>query len=118
MSATVADAIRVLCPTAGYTIEGNDYNTINWLSASVPKPTFDEVQNQITMMDLQAPYDACRAKAKELLAETDWSFVGDVSATLTNQADFGVYRSVLRKLAITPEVNPVWPAKPNPVWSN
>jgi hypothetical protein len=124
MSATVPDAIRALCPTASYNIEGNDYNSIKWYSPNVTQPTEQEVNDEIIKLDLQAPLDACKKQASELLYETDWTTIADVADPaksqpyLLNPQDFVTYRSALRKLAVYPEASPVWPTKPQEQWSS
>ena len=124
MSATVSQAIKALCPTASFGILDEDYNQITWLSPDIEQPTYDQVQTQITIMDLEAPFNACKKQASELLYETDWTTIADVadptksSPYLLNQADFTAYRSALRKLAVYPEAAPVWPTKPTEQWSS
>jgi hypothetical protein len=55
------------------------------------------------------------AKAKELLADSDWSQLPDVN--LANQSDWDVYRQALRVIATNPTVDPVWPTEPQVVWA-
>jgi hypothetical protein len=40
------------------------------------------------------------------------------SIQLVNQADFGEYRKQLRALAVNPVSDPVWPVKPEAIWSS
>jgi hypothetical protein len=56
----------------------------------------------------------CSAKAKELLASTDWSMVADVG--LANSSDFVTYRGILRGLVISPVVDAVFPDVPKGVF--
>lgn len=65
----------------------------------------------------QALKDACAAEAKARLANTDYSQLPDVSAHLTNAADFVAYRAQVRTLLLNPVANPSWPAEPTAVWS-
>ena len=62
--------------------------------------------------------------ASELLAETDWTQVSDVSNPevaspyLTNAAEFAQYRSQVRAIAVNPPSTPAeFPVKPEAVWS-
>jgi hypothetical protein len=55
-------------------------------------------------------------KAKELLAESDWTQVADVN--LSNQAEWDAYRQALRVIATAPTVDPVWPIKPQVIWAS
>lgn len=65
-----------------------------------------------------------KAKAMQLLAETDWSATVDISNLeqadpyLVNQTEFLSYRSNVRKIAVNPPiVVDVWPVKPDEQWS-
>jgi hypothetical protein len=67
---------------------------------------------QITM---QSSIDNCKAKAKQLLSQTDWAVLPDVR--LANSADFVTYRAIVRGLVINPVVDAVFPIEPTAVWS-
>jgi len=125
MSATVVDALLILTPGAQWSIADKyDYNTLDWFSTDIAKPTEQEVNDEIINLNLQSPFDACKKQATELLFETDWTTIADVADPtksnpyLLNQADFVAYRSALRKLAVYPEASPVWPTKPTEQWSS
>jgi len=69
----------------------------------------------------QALLDQCKTTASALLYDTDWTTIADVanpvnSPYLSNQADFIIYRNQVRKLAVTPVADPVFPPKPDQVW--
>jgi hypothetical protein len=63
-----------------------------------------------------------KAKAYNLLFETDWTTIADVadpinSPYLDNQDEFIAYRNLVRQIAVYPTAgNLVWPVKPNKVW--
>jgi len=124
MSATVSQALKALCPTASFGIVDEDYNQITWLSPDVPQPTEQKVNDEIIVLDQQAPLNACKQQASQLLYETDWTTISDVADPaksqpyLLNPQDFITYRSALRKLAVYPEAAPVWPTKPTEQWSS
>jgi len=125
MSATVPNALAVLTPGAEWNITDKyDYNTLEWLSTDIAKPTEQEVNDEIIRLDLAAPFAACKAQATELLYKTDWTTIADVADPtksqpyLLNQADFTAYRSSLRVLAVYPVADPVWPVKPTEQWSS
>jgi len=65
-----------------------------------------------------------KAKAKQLLADTDWSEVPSVndqslSPHLDNGAAFVAYRSAIRSIAVNPVAGDiVWPAQPKAQWGN
>jgi hypothetical protein len=65
----------------------------------------------------------CQTTASGFLYETDWTTIPDVANPannpyLTNQAEFIAYRNTIRKYAVNPVTNPVWPAIPTAQWNN
>ena len=75
----------------------------------------NEVSYDLEAVTIQAQKDDCRDKAKQLLSQTDWAVLPDV--TLVNQEAFVFYRLNLRNLVINPVTDPVWEVMPEPVWS-
>ena len=125
MSATVVNALNVLTPGAEWSIiDKYDYNTLEWFSTDIAKPTEQEVNDEIVRLDIQAPLDACKQQASLLLSQTDWTTIADVADPaksnpyLLNQAEFAAYRSAVRMLAVYPVASPVWPTKPQEQWSS
>jgi len=124
MTIGIADALLVLTPGAQWVLRGETYAGLEWLSPDIPKPTENEVQDEITMLTLQQPIIDCKNKASKLLYETDWTTIPDVadpiksSPYLLNPDDFATYRSDVRKLAVNPVANPVWPVLPTAQWSS
>lgn len=121
MSATIYDALRVLTPNARFGIKDNDYNQIDWHTPEIPLPTKEQVDAEIYRQNSQIPLDECKAQAKKLLADTDWSEIPSVSDPantphLVNQADFISYRNAVRLLAVNPVVNPSFPPVPVAQW--
>ena len=81
----------------------------------------NEVSYDLAAVQNQAALDQCKATASALLYDTDWTTIADVanpvnSPYLANQADFIIYRNQVRKLAVTPVADPVFPPKPDQVW--
>lgn len=97
-----------------WALNGESYDGLNWLDSS-PKPTQAELDALCQSTQDTVAKDACKAKAKELLAQSDWSQMPDVG--LKNSAEFVTYRGILRGLATQPQVNPDFPVEPTPVWS-
>ena len=68
---------------------------------------------------------ANKQQASQLLYDTDWTTIPDVSDPelstpyLLNAAEYMVYRSSLRQIAIDPPIDPItaWPRKPQSQWS-
>jgi len=74
----------------------------------------NEVAYDLEAVTAQSQKDDCKAKAKQLLSQTDWATLSDV--TLKNSADFVTYRGILRGLVISPVVDAVFPDVPKAVW--
>ena len=74
----------------------------------------NEVAYDLALVTTQSQKDDCKAKAKQLLSQTDWTQVADVG--LKNSADFVTYRAILRGLVISPVVDAVFPDVPLAVW--
>jgi hypothetical protein len=53
-------------------------------------------------------------KAKQLLADSDWTQLSDVN--LANKNDWDVYRQALRIIATNPTISPAWPTEPIVIW--
>lgn len=62
----------------------------------------------------EALLEVCKAKAKQLLQETDWSQLTDVA--ISNKAAFDAYRSAVRAIYFNPVTEPVWPERPEADW--
>ena len=125
MSATIPNALAVLTPGAEWNITDKyDYNTLDWFSTDIAKPTEQEVNDEIVRLDIQAPLTACKQQASLLLSQTDWTTIADVADPtksnpyLLNQAEFAAYRSAVRMLAVYPVASPVWPVIPTEQWSS
>ena len=111
----ITKALLALRPGSPWTLDGDDYSGLTWLDDKTVQPTEEEVNAEIARQEQQAPLDDCKAKAKELIAATDWAVLPDVG--LANVSDFTAYRATLRQLILNPVANPVWPTEPTPVWS-
>jgi len=124
MAATVFDALLVLTPTAKFGVRDNTYAGIDWYSPDIPQPSEAAVNAEIITLDNQAPINACQQKASQLLYQTDWTTIADVSDPaksnpyLTNAAEFNTYRNAVRQYAINPVADPTWPSQPTAQWSS
>lgn len=72
----------------------------------------------------QREKDNNKAIASELLYKTDWTTIPDVSNSemsspyLVNVAEFIEYRNTIRKIAVNPTANAVFPDTPVAIWGN
>ena len=121
-NAQIVQALKTLTPTAQWNLIGDNYANIEWFSPEITEPTQEQIDAQIAIDDQQAPLNACKQQASRLLYETDWTTIPDVASTannpyLLNQAAFIAYRNDVRKLAVNPVANPVFPTIPTAQWS-
>lgn len=82
-----------------------------WIAANAPKPPKPITSEQNKEI------------AINLLAQTDWSAIPDVSDStksnpyLSNSNEFIAYRNLIRAIAINPPDGSInWPIKPNAIW--
>ena len=81
-------------------------------------------QGEIAARDQQLR-DVNKQQASQLLYDTDWTTIPDVSDPLLssphllNAAEYIAYRNLVRQIAIDPPIEPVteWPTKPQSQWS-
>lgn len=107
----LTEALYQLYPTIVRTVGEQAFNANN-----------ENVPYNIELVTIQAKKNLCKKNASDLLYATDWTTIPDVadpanSPYLANQADFIAYRNELRKLAVTPVVDPTFPTKPTEVWA-
>jgi hypothetical protein len=117
----ITEAVSNLRPGVYFSVVGDSYDGIVWTNQSQTKPTEEEVNAEIAILQNQQPLDACKKQASQLLYETDWTTIPDVadstnSPYLKNQAEFIAWRNEIRKFAVNPIANPVFPSKPEAVW--
>lgn len=117
--------------------ENNRIAEVATLSFDVAKPLYwvdcsDDVTTEWTYVDgafiappLPAPPTAEQNKstASNLLSATDWTTIADVgnpqmaNPYLSNQADFIVYRNIIRQYAVYPIAGNInWAVLPTEVW--
>ena len=115
----IVKALESLAPGAEWSFSDNDYNTLDWLSLDIPKPTRAQVEAKIQELKAAEPMRLLRIERDRLLAETDWWAVSDRTMTSEQSA----YRQALRDLpdTATPVLDPTsrlgisgvdWPVKP------
>lgn len=116
-------AIQALYTNA-VNIIGNDIDTVVAYDAQGNSIVLDKVAITAKNDELtaQAILNDCKNKASALLYATDWTTIPDITNTannpyLTNQAEFIAYRNEVRKLAVNPIPNPVFPTVPTAQWS-
>ena len=107
MRLTKGDAILSLVPGAKFAILGD---VVTWRSADLTQPTEEEIQSEILRLEALVPWNELRNKRNQLLAETDYLALSDV----TMSDEMRTYRQALRDLPANTSdpANPTWPTKP------
>lgn len=92
----LSDAILALCPTAEWTMRGQDYNQIEWFTSSIPMPSLSQLQQKVVEMNANIPLELLREERDKKLAECDWRMTVDYEGS--DQEEWKTYRSELRNL--------------------
>ena len=90
----VTQALLKLAPNASFSVEGEKYDGITWLSQDIPKPTRAQVEAKIAELKAAEPMRLLRIERDRLIAETDWWVLPDRTPTDEQLA----YRQALRDL--------------------
>lgn len=95
---------------ASYTIINDDYDTLEWNSTDVEKPTLDQISQWANEIEAKYNLQKLREKRNKLLTETD--YLAFVDNTLTDE--MRDYRQALRDITdyYSSLDDVVWPAKP------
>lgn len=106
-----ADAVEITCEQHCALLEGQ----------SQGKVIVCNEQGHPCLADPEPPsaeslLEACKAEAKKLLQETDWSQLPDVVLMISNKADFDTYRAAVRAIYFAPVEVPAFPERPEAVW--
>ena len=110
---SLADAIIELGNGKGFQITGNTYDDFVVTSAIEETPVVfdrDAVITRAKEIESQIPWNELRATRNQLLVDTDYAALADV----TMSDDMRTYRQALRDLPANTSdpSNPTWPTKP------
>lgn len=120
-----AEALSILCPAAQWVVRDNSYNSLEWMSEDIPKPSKEELDEKIAQLEAGEPMRVVREVRNYLLMHCDWTQGADIRALRGVEwcSAWDSYRQALRDLTesnIDPQVddfgvitNIVWPEKPN-----
>jgi len=97
-----------------WSLNGDSYEGLICVDESLI-PTKEELDSQCEEVKSIIAKNKCKSKAKQLISNTDWSVLPDVS--ITNKSEFESYRNILRNYIINPIENPEFPIEPQPIWS-
>ena len=118
MKYSIDHALLILSPGSQWSITGNQYSGITWVSGT--KPTEAEVGAKIIELDTAEPMRLLRIERDKRLAACDWR----ASSDLTISNAWKTYRQALRDLpaSATPKLNSdyeldltsvTWPTEPS-----
>lgn len=114
MNLNYFNAISSLAPGAKFSVKDEEYNSIQWFSPEIEKPSKEAVDAAYATIVGALPLENTRTQAKVRLAASDWAVLPDVN--ISNKAEFEAYRAALRTLVFTPVADPVFPTEPQPIW--
>ena len=97
MKLAIRDAINALRPGAECSIQGDDYDGIDWVDKSQTKPLRGEVESKLRELQQLEPARLVRIKRNQLLAESDWTQTRD-NVRLNDNA-WITYRQELRDIS-------------------
>lgn len=80
------------------------------------QPTNEQLDTAWAAYQIVLTKQVNKAKARQLLIDTDWSQYSDVQASLANIVEFVSYRNQIRNIFTNPTVEVVWPDIPATVW--
>ena len=120
----VAEALVELKPGAKWSCLGNVYSGITWLDSSQTIPTEEQVTAKIAEIKAAEPMTLLRDERNILLAQTDFTQLGDIGLSDSKKAEWVSYRKALRDLpsVSNPKLNSFgdldmssvsWPSKPS-----
>ena len=75
----IGDALSALRPNCEYMLDGENYSGITWLDKNQTLPTEQEVLEKLAELQVAEPMRLLRQKRNELIAETDWTQLKDIS---------------------------------------
>lgn len=115
----IIKALELLAPGSQWSMSDQDYDTLNWYSPDIPKPTREQVEAKVAELKAAEPMRLLRVERDRLIAETDWWVLPDRTPTSEQLA----YRQALRDLPdnSSPVLDPTsrigisgvsWPVKP------
>ena len=119
MKYDIPHALQSLKPGAEWTLDGEDYTGITWLS-SEQQPTKTEIADKIAELDAAEPMRLLRIERDKKIALTDWRVLPDQPSS----DDWVNYRQALRDLpaSVSPKLDSnyeldfssfTWPTEPS-----
>lgn len=95
----LSEALVELAPNAEWTIDGDTYEGIIWLSSEITKPSKSEVIAKIAELETAEPMRRLRVERNRRLQISDWTQGADVPEVI--KTPWATYRQKLRDLPKT-----------------
>lgn len=123
MRYTIVHAISLVAPNTNWSIMGDDYDSLQWLSDPALKPTVDALEAKAAEMNAAEPMRLLRIERDRRLSEVDWIVIKYLSMNQPVAAELSAYMQALRDLPenSTPTLTDryeldmdsvAWPVKP------
>lgn len=123
MKYTIVHTISLVAPNTNWSIMGDDYETLQWLSDPALKPSLQSLLDKAAELNAAEPMRLLRIERDRRLAEVDWMVVKAYSQGEPISPELSAYMQALRDLPNT--ANPMldsryeldlssvdWPTKP------
>jgi hypothetical protein len=116
MDFDIGDALQSLTPGAEWVMTSGDYETLQWLSEDMKKPTKIEIETEIQRLREEKPWKELRKERNKRLTEWDWVAMKAFTTDTPVPDEWKVYMQALRDLPAntTDPENPIWPTPPTP----
>lgn len=119
----ISTALQNLRPGSKWTVRGDSYEGLEWLDENQPKPTEEEIIQEIEALKAAEPMRRLRVYRDKLLAEVDWVTIRSYNQGVPVPEEWVQYCQALRDLptTATPVLDPTskigisgvdWPVKP------
>ena len=113
---TITDALKDMCSGIPWTITDADYDSLEWLDETIPKPTLEALEQRRDQLIDAQPLKKLRTERDALLSQTDkYATIDFPHGSEAAKQGWLDYRQALRDLpANTTDVaTPVWPIAPD-----
>lgn len=80
--AKLAEAINLYNPKAQWTLLGDDYDTLDWHSVDIAKPTKAELENLLSQVDSHKAQEEAKAEADKAALLTKLGITADEAKLL------------------------------------
>ena len=102
ISVSYAECIVSLVPNAEFSMNGNDYSSIQWDSTDLNMPTEAEIQTKKLELENNLPTEILRRERDILLMESDKYALPDYPhSSETKRTEWLTYRQSLRDITTT-----------------